>query len=154
MCLPLAVVGALERAGHATFGGDKKVFRRASVLSSAKPSNVLRLSLSSRCFLPRFLPLFFRYVGCSTPNKPRLLHRRQFCPLACALRASLLSSLRVPRFPRRRCTNFARMPRETISLCWAASPPVDVVSRLASLASMSSRTNRRHEGASIHARTL
>ena len=29
------------------------------------------------------------------------------CLLACALRASLLSSLRVPRFPRRRCTNFA-----------------------------------------------
>ena len=34
-------------------------------------------------------------------------HRRHFCLLACTLRASLLSSLRVPSFPRRRCPNFA-----------------------------------------------
>ena len=70
-------------------------------------ANVLRLSLSSSCFLPRFLPSFFRRVGCGTPTTPRLLHRRHFCLLACALRAFLLSSLRVPRFPRRRCPNFA-----------------------------------------------
>ena len=51
----------------------------------------------------------------SIPNTPRLHHRRHFCLLACALRASLLSLLWVPRFPRRRCTK--RLPRETISLC-------------------------------------
>ena len=71
------------------------------------PSLFLRLSLSSSCCLPRFLPSFFRRVGCGTPTTPRLLHRRHFCLLACALRAFLLSSLRVPRFPRRRCPNFA-----------------------------------------------
>ena len=71
-------------------------------------TNPLRLSLSSRCFLPRFFLLpFFRRVGCSTPTSPRLLHRQHFCSLACALRAFLLSSLRVPRFPRRRCPYFA-----------------------------------------------
>ena len=63
--------------------------------------------LSSRCFLPSFLPSFLRRVGCSTPNTPRLLHICHFCLLACALRAFLLSSPRVLRFPRRRCTNFA-----------------------------------------------
>ena len=70
-------------------------------------ANTLRHSLSSRCFLPRFLPSFFRRVGCGTPTTPRLLHRRHFCLLACAFRAFLLSSLQVPRFPRRRCPNFA-----------------------------------------------
>ena len=40
-------------------------------------SNALRISLSSRC-LPRFLPWFFRRVGCGTPTTPRLLHRRHF----------------------------------------------------------------------------
>ena len=48
----------------------------------------------------------------------------------------------------------ARLPRETISLCWGASPPVDAVGRLAQSASTSSRINRCHEGALIHARTL
>ena len=57
-------------------------------------------------FLPRFPPWFFRRVGCSTPTTPRLLHSRLFCLLTCDLRALLLSSLRVPRFPRRRL-NFA-----------------------------------------------
>ena len=85
---------------------------RAHFLSARFPrrffrANALRLSPSSRCFLPRFLPSFFRRVGCSTPPTPRLLHRGHFCLLACALRAFLLSSLRVPRFPRRRCPNFA-----------------------------------------------
>ena len=47
----------------------------------------------------------------------------------------------------------ARLPRETISLCWGASPPVDAVARLALSASTSSRINRLHEGTSIHART-
>ena len=69
-------------------------------------ASALRLWLSSRC-LPRFLPLFFRRVGCSTPNTPRFLPRRHFCLLACAFRGFLLSSLRIPRFPRRRCTKVA-----------------------------------------------
>ena len=37
-------------------------------------------------FLPRFLPSFFRRIGCSTPTTPRPLHRRNFCVLACDLR--------------------------------------------------------------------
>ena len=36
---------------------------------------------------------------------------------------------------------FARLPRETISLCWVASPPVNAVRRLALSASTSSRIN-------------
>ena len=48
----------------------------------------------------------------------------------------------------------ARLPRETISLCWGSSPPVDAVGRLALSASTSSRINRCHEGTLIHARTL
>ena len=48
----------------------------------------------------------------------------------------------------------AQLPRETISLCWGASPPVDVVDRLALLASTSSRINRCHEGTLVHTRTL
>ena len=51
------------------------------------------------------LPSFFRRVGCSTPTTPRLFHRRHFRLLAYDLRIILLSSLRVPHFPRRRCTN-------------------------------------------------
>ena len=95
--------------------------------------------------------------GCSTPNTPRLrfLHRRHFCLLACAFRVvSILFSLRVPHFPRRRCTNFSpRLPWETISLCWVVSPPVDADGRLALSASASSRINRHHKGTSIHARS-
>ena len=75
-------------------------FLRADVLSARFPRlffrvNAPRLSLSSTCFLARFLPSFFQRVGCGTPI------------LACALRAFLLSWLRDPRFPRRRCSNFA-----------------------------------------------
>ena len=70
-------------------------------------ANTLRFSLRSGCFLPGFLPSFFRHVGYGTPTTPRLLHRRNFCLLACTLRAFLLSSLGVPRFPRRGCPNFA-----------------------------------------------
>ena len=117
-------------------------------------ANALRLSLSSRFCLPRFLPSFFRRVGCSTLNTPRLLHRRHFFLLACALRAFLFSSLRVPRFPRRRCTNFGRLPREMISLCWDALPPVDAVGKLALAGSTIFLTNRRDVETSIHARTL
>ena len=69
-------------------------------------ANAFRLSLSSRCCLPRFLPWFFRRVGCSILNTPRLLHRQQFSLLACALRAFLLSSLRVPRILWQRRTSF------------------------------------------------
>ena len=89
-------------------------FMRAAFLSARFPcrffrANALRLSLSSisSCFLHRFLPSFFWRVGCGTPTTPRVLHRRHFCLLACALRAFLLSSLRVPRFPRRRCPKIA-----------------------------------------------
>ena len=87
-------------------------FLRAHFLSTRFPrrffrANALRLSLSSRCFLPRFLPSFFRRVGYGTPTTHRFLHRRHFCLLACALRAFILSSLRVPLFPRRRGPNFA-----------------------------------------------
>ena len=85
---------------------------RADFLSTRFPrllfqANTLRFSHSSRYFLPRFLLSFFRRVGRSTPTTPRLLHRRHFCFLACALRAFVLSSLRVPHFPRRRSPNFA-----------------------------------------------
>ena len=66
---------------------------RAAFLSARLPrrfsqANALRLSLSSRCFLPRLLPSFFRRVGCSTPNTHLLLHRQTLFLLACALRAS------------------------------------------------------------------
>ena len=46
--------------------------------------NALRLSFSFRC-LSRFLPYFFRRVGCSTPTTPGLLHCRHFFLLACDL---------------------------------------------------------------------
>ena len=87
-------------------------FLRMGFLSARFPRRLFRanaphLLLSSRCFLPRFLPSFFRRVGYRPPTTPRLLHRRHFCLLAHALRAFLLSSLRVPCFPRRRCPNFA-----------------------------------------------
>ena len=88
-------------------------FLRTDFLSARFPrrffrANALRLSLSSsRCFLPRFLPSFFRRFGCGNPTTPRLRHRRHCRLLACALREFLISSLRVPRFPRRRCPNFA-----------------------------------------------
>ena len=87
-------------------------FLRTDFLSARFPrrffrANALCLSLSSRCFLPRFLPHFFRRVGCGNSTTPRLLHRRHCRLLACALRAFLISSLRVPRFPRRPCPNFA-----------------------------------------------
>ena len=47
-----------------------------------------------------------------------------------------------------------RLPRETILLYWVASPPVNAAGRLALSASTRSRINRRHEGTSVHARTL
>ena len=52
-CLSLAAVGALECVGH---GGANKEFRRASVLSFAKPSSRLPFSLStSRPYTPNTL---------------------------------------------------------------------------------------------------
>ena len=48
----------------------------------------------------------------------------------------------------------ARLPRETISFCWGASPPVDAVGRLALAASTSFRINRCHKGILIHTSTL
>ena len=138
-------------------------FLRADFLSARFPrrffrANALRLSLSSsRCFLPRFLLSFFRCVGYGTPTTLRLLHRRHFCLLAWTLRVFLFSSLRVTRFPRRRCPNFAAAGTVAAGNDFAllgASPPVDAVGRLALSASTSSRINRCHEGTLIHARTL
>ena len=55
-CVCLTALGALERVGHTTFGGAKNVFRRASLLSSAKPSSSLSFSLStSRPYAPNTL---------------------------------------------------------------------------------------------------
>ena len=51
-CLPLAAVGALERVWHATYDGAKKMFRRMTLLSFAKPSSItlpLYLSMSRPC---------------------------------------------------------------------------------------------------------
>ena len=59
-----------------------------------------------------------------------------------------------PKFSAKTLLPQARLPRETISLCWGASPPVDAVGRFALSASTSSRINRCHEGTLIHARTL
>ena len=57
--LSLAAVGALRRVGHATSGVHKKVFGRASLLSSAKSSSSLPFSLNTSrphptpcCLLP------------------------------------------------------------------------------------------------------
>ena len=47
----------------------------------------------------------------------------------------------------------ARLPQETILLCWDASPPVDAVDRLALSASTCPFIHRRHAGNSIHAKT-
>ena len=102
-------------------------FMRTSVFAV----HFLPPSLSSSCF-PSLLPSFFRRSGCSAPKIPRLLHRHHLCLLACVLCAFLLSSTRVPCFPRRWC---ARLPRKTISLCSGASQPVDAVERLALSAS-------------------
>ena len=97
-------------------------FMRAAFLSARFSrrffrANALRLSLSSmsRCstkVLRFVLPTCWvrhSYHASTSPSSTL------FCLLACALREFLLSSLRVPRFPRRRCPNF-RLPRETISL--------------------------------------
>ena len=85
-------------------------------------ASTLRLLLSSRCFLPRFLSSFFQRVGCGTPTTPRLLHRRHFCSFACSLPAPLLFSLGVPRFPGDGAPALllpqARLPRETKGATW------------------------------------
>ena len=134
-------------------------FLRADFLPAYFPrrffrANALRLSLSSRYFLPRFLPLFSRRVGRGTPTTPRHLRRRHVCLLACALRAFLLLASG-PTFPTAAVSQlyWVRLPRETISLCWGALPPVDSVGRFALSASTCSCINRCHE-LMIHARTL
>ena len=111
-------------------------FVRAAFLAARFPrrffqANALRLSPSSRCFLPRLSPLFFRRVGYCNPTTPRLLRCRHLCLLACSLRSFLLSSIQVPRFPRRRCTNFAAVGTFAVGNDFAllgCSPPVDDVS--------------------------
>ena len=65
------------------------------------PSGCPPPSLSSRC-VSRFLPWFFRRIGCSTPTTRRSFPC-YFCLLACNLGAFLPSSLQIPRFPRWRC---------------------------------------------------
>ena len=79
-------------------------FLRADFLSARFPRRLFRANPSA---FTQFLPSSFRRVGCGTPTTPRLLHRRHFSFFTCALQAFFLSSLRVPRFPRRRCPNFA-----------------------------------------------
>ena len=78
-------------------------FMRAAFLNARFFRRFFRASAFRRSsrFLPRFPPWFFRRVGCGTPTKPRLLRCRLSCLLTCDLRAILLSTLRVPRFPRR-----------------------------------------------------
>ena len=120
-------------------------------------ANALRLSLSSRCFLPRFLPSFFRRVGCGNPTTPRVLHRRHF-----AFSRVPSSHSSSPRFGSRVFRDGgvptllpqAPLPRETISPCWGSLPPVDAVGMLALSASTSFRINRCHEGTLIHPRIL
>ena len=136
-------------------------FLRAGFLSARFPrrfyqANKFRLSLNSRCFLPRCLASFFRRVGCGTPTTPlivdtfaysRVLSEHSSSPRfePPVFRGGDALTLLPPQ---------ARLPRETISLCWGASPPVDAVGRLALSASTSSRINRCPEGTFIHARTL
>ena len=138
-------------------------FSRADFLSARFPrrffrANALRLLLSSRCFLPRLYSLPSSDVlGAAIP--PRL----DF---------SIVDTVAYSRVPSEHSSSprfgfhvfrgggvptllpQARLPRETISLCWSSSPPVDAVGRLALSASTNSRINRCHEGALIHARTL
>ena len=138
-------------------------FLRADFLYACFPrrffrANALRLQLSSRCFLPRFLPSFLRCVGCGTPTTPRRLHRRHtfaYSRVPSEHSSSLCFESHVFRgggvptlLPQ------ARLPRETISLCWGASPPVGTVGRLALSPSTSSRINRCHEETLTHARTV
>ena len=104
-----------------------------------------RLSFSSRCFLPRFLSSFFptswvrhTHHASTSPSSTLLLTR--VCPPSIPpLLASgpTFSAAAMSQLCYRRQ---ARLPRETISLCRSASPPVeDAVGRLALSASTSSR---------------
>ena len=73
--------------------------------SKQMPSPFTQFQMSTQA---RSLPLLFRRVACSTPPTLRVLHlQHYFCLLACDFEAFPLSSLRVPRFLRLRCTNFA-----------------------------------------------
>ena len=40
-CLSLNAVGALERVGHATFGGANKSVQKSELVASAKPSSIV-----------------------------------------------------------------------------------------------------------------
>ena len=66
-CLSFAVVGALERVGHGTFGGPKEVVRGASLLSFAKSRSSLPLTLSTS------RPICTQHVSaCYPPSLPLL----------------------------------------------------------------------------------
>ena len=91
-------------------------FLRADFLSARFPrhffrADALRLSFTFTCYLPRFLSSFFRRVRCGTTTTPRPLNHQHYFLLACALPAFLISSLRVPRFTRRRYPNFSNAGR-------------------------------------------
>ena len=65
MCLSLAAVGALERIGHATFGGAKESVQKSELVVSAKPSSSLPFSLGlSRPYAPDTL------LSASPPPSP------------------------------------------------------------------------------------
>ena len=138
-------------------------FLRIDFLSARFPrrflrANALRFSLScSMCFLPRFLSpssdvlgvvipphLDFSIVDTSAYSRVPSEHSSPPRFGSHVFRGGGVSTL-LPQ---------ARLPRDTISLCWGASPPVDAIGRLALSASTSSRINRCHEGTLIHARTL
>ena len=108
-------------------------------------ADILRLSHSSRCFLLRFCLRSSDVLGAALPT------RLDFSIV------DTFAYLRVPSehpySPRFGSHVFrggggptllpqARLPRKTISLCWVASPPVDVFSRFALSASTSSRMGR------------
>ena len=116
-------------------------------------ADALRLSLSSRC-LPIFLLLLFRRCGFSTLIIPQSFPCRYFFLLACDLGISTLLASGPTFFAAAVSRRFTRLPQETISHCWDASPLVDAVSRLVPSESMSSHINRRQVGASSDARIL
>ena len=102
---PPSATVAMRSSITLSFAASNAQMARLYIFFRFFRASALRRSLNSRS-LPRFLPRVFRHVGCGTPTKPRRLFSRLSCLLTCDLRAILLSSLRVPRFPRR-CPNFA-----------------------------------------------
>ena len=134
-------------------------FLSASFLRRFFRANAIRFSLSSRWFLPRKVFAFVlptcwvrhsHHVSTS-PSSPTFAYSRVSSEDSSSPRfgSHISCGGGVPTLLPQ-----ARLPRETISLCWGASPPVDAVGGRALSASTSSRINRCHEGTLIHARTL